>query len=131
MPWSPSIVGSKSPCEPRSQAKQSHQDIAELRGTSRIGDIRLKLSSPSRDSVVSNSSGSERGSVSPLGQDGDTPPAMPVSPPPQTTTKYVPLSERAGMLKNPNHTVSDDSPRKDLTTTVSDTLILTAVDNDR
>jgi len=126
MPWSPSIVGSKSPCEPRTSAKQSHQDIAELRGTSRIEDIRLKLSSPSRDSVASNSSGSDRGSVSPLGQDGDTPPAMPASPPPQTTTKYVPLSERAGMLKNPNHTVSDDS-RKDLST-VSDTLILTAVD---
>lgn len=129
MPWSPSIVGSgsggKSPCEQRS-SKQHHDP--ELTSTSRIEDIRLKLSSPSRDrdSFVSNSSSDRGGSVSPVGHDSDTPPDMPTSAPPQTTTKYVPLSERAGMLKNPNHTVVDDS-HKDTASHVSESLILTVL----
>ena len=115
MPWSPSVVGSggRSSCEHLS-SKQLH-DIAELRsGSTRIEDIRSKLSSPSRDrdSFVSNGS-SDRGSVSPLGHDyGDSPPDMPTTAPPQTATKYVPLSERAGMLKNTNHIVSDDTRKE-------------------
>ena len=117
MPWSPSIVGSgggRSSQEYLS-SKQLH-DIAELRnGSTRIEDIRSKLSSPSRDrdSFVSSNGSSDRGSVSPLGHDyGDSPPDMPTTAPPQTATKYVPLSERAGMLKNTNHIVSDDTRKE-------------------
>ena len=117
MPWSPSIVGSgggRSSQEYLS-SKQLH-DIAELRSSStRIEDIRSKLSSPSRDrdSFVSSNGSSDRGSVSPLGHDyGDSPPDMPTTAQPQTATKYVPLSERAGMLKNTNHIVSDDTRKE-------------------